>query len=123
MTKVYALILALLALLSAAMLVVPLRLIQPFRPQTESGVALAYQLVHWAPAVTGAALLVGVAALVAGWLRTPTWRWKAPALAAVLVLGVFAWAARVNVYQQNFKPLEDARFVPAAAAEMPNTSV
>lgn len=119
MKKVHATILALLALASAASVLWPLRLIQPFRPQTEGDVALAYRLFRWAPFVSLAALLLGVVTLAALFRQTPSWRWKAPALLGVLTLAGLAWAARVNVFQQSFAPVERAAFVAVSGAEQP----
>jgi hypothetical protein len=109
-------VLGAIALAALAMVAVPLLLIRPFAPQTPVTVALAYAVRRWSPAVT-----LGLAA-IAAWPVARLWRQTGRAGRAgagalgLLVLGA-AWFARQNYFEWMFRPLADARFVRAAAAD------
>jgi uncharacterized protein DUF3179 len=108
---------AVVALTAFVWVAIPAILIQPFKPQTPFGVALAYELRQKAPAVT----LVGLVLLVPLLVRlarhvTRWWQW-AP-LVLLAALGVFpAWFARQNHFEWMFNPLPDPTYAPAALVD------
>ena len=90
---------------AVAFVAVPGLLIQPFRPQTERGLAAGYYvrgLAPWATVALAAAALL----LVARMWRASRRRW-ARVLTVLLLLpaGATVWASRQNVYEVMFKPL------------------
>jgi thiol:disulfide interchange protein len=112
------LLLLLIIAASVAFVVVPVFLIQPFRPQTEGALATGYEVRRVAPWATLALVAAG------GWLVWRMWRassrWWARALMVLLLLPVpaCAWAARQNVYELMFNPFEAPAYArPEEAAE------
>jgi Protein of unknown function (DUF3179) len=91
--------------LAFAFVVVPLFLIQPFKPQTPRALAVGYEVKRLAPWAT-IALAVAALVLVARMWRASR-RWWARALMVLLLVPVAAsvWAARQNVYEKMFNPL------------------
>jgi hypothetical protein len=113
--RLYGVLLFLIVLGAVAMVAVPVWLIRPFSPQTPSGLALAFGLRRWAPLVTAATLLGGLALMVFLWRGGRWWSRTLAVLAIVPLLGA-AWVARVNLFETMFSPLSDSRFVPASEA-------
>ena len=109
------LILFLLVLAAAAMLVLPLWLIQPFSPQTPDGIALAYTVRRWAPMATVLALVVGLVLTVRLW-RGGRWWSRTLAVLALVPLGAAAFFSRQNVFEKMFAPMGQVASVPAAEA-------
>ena len=117
MNKVYALILVLLTLAAAYAVLLPMRLLRPFEPQTESQVALAYELGRWTPIATVAAFLAGAVLCALLW-RGRASRWlQVPAVVLVLALGGVAYGARINFFEKMFAPIEKAGFVAVTEAD------
>ena len=99
------------------MIVVPVWVIQPFRPQTTSGLAVSYAMRRWSPLITVLALISAL--LLVGWL----WRgsrgwWRKSALVLILLpMLASTWFARQNHFEWMFRPLPDARYAkPGDAA-------
>ena len=90
---------------SLAVVVIPLWLIQPFKPQTDQGLALSYALRRWSPILTLLDILAAVA--LAAWLWRGTRRWWPKLFLVVLlvVMAVPAWFSRQNLFEWMFKPL------------------
>ena len=110
-------ILVIIVLLGLAMIVVPVWVIQPFRPQTTSGLAVSYAMRRWSPLITVLALISAL--LLVGWL----WRgsrgwWRKSALVLILLpMLASTWFARQNHFEWMFRPLPDARYAkPGDAA-------
>jgi hypothetical protein len=84
-------------------------LIQPFAPQTVSGVSWSYELRRIAPAISLGAALIVLLALVTGWRRS---RWLARTLLVVATIVTLptAWLARQNHFEWLFRPAHDVRF-------------
>jgi hypothetical protein len=100
-----------------AFVVVPVWLIQPFKPQTGRGLAVGYEVRRLAPWATI------VLSLGAVWLVARAWsgsrRWWAKALSVLLLVpvGASVWAARQNLFEWMFRPLEGAAYARAAEAD------
>jgi Protein of unknown function (DUF3179) len=104
---------ALLVLGMFAWVATPALLIQPFKPQTSFGVALAYELRRVAPLVTLGGLILFLALLVRMARRANRW-WQWPPLVALTVVAAFsAWFARQNHFEWMFNPLPDPTYAPA----------
>lgn len=110
--------LVLLIIVGAALAVVvaPVWLIQPFKPQTDRGLAVSYTLRRWAPVLTLAALVVSSALVL--WLWSGARRWIARIVLAILLLPVLAavWFARQNHFEWMFNPLTNSAYAKASDA-------
>jgi hypothetical protein len=96
--------------LSLGFVLTPMGLIQPFRPQTDAGVHLAYVLRSWSPSLTLLLLGGGLAAAVP-LLRKPARRsGRAAAVPALLLLAASAWLSRQNHFEWMFHPIDAPRF-------------
>jgi hypothetical protein len=111
------LLLLLIVAAALAFVVVPVFLIQPFRPQTETGLAAGYEVRRFAPWATVALALVALV-LVAGMWRASR-RWWAKALMVLLLVpvGATVWASRQNVYEVMFKPLAAPSYARAGEVD------
>jgi hypothetical protein len=105
--------LILLVPLALALVVAPVMLIQPFKPQTARALEVGYELRRFAPWVTILLTVASLALVVRIWQKSR--RWWAKAFAVVLFVPVAAsvWLARQNVYEVMFNPLANAAYVPA----------
>src|SRR5215213_446394 len=99
------LLLLLIVAAAVAFVVVPVFLIQPFRPQTETGLALGYEVRRFAPWGTVALALVALLLVVRTWRASRRWWAKALLILLLLPVGASVWASRQNVYEVMFKPL------------------
>jgi hypothetical protein len=102
--------LLLIVLISLVMVIVPVLIVQPFKPQSERGLALSYVLRRWSPLVTLAASVLAVMIVV--WLWSGTSRWWRKAVLVVIILPLLAatWFARQNHFEWMFNPLANASY-------------
>lgn len=107
------LLLLLIVAAALALVVVPVVLIQPFKPQTETSLAVGYALKSWAPWVT-AALAFGALFLVSRMWRGSRWWAKAVMVLLLVPAAASVWASRQNVYEVMFNPLERPAYVSPA---------
>lgn len=104
------LLLLLIIAAALALVVVPVWLIQPFKPQTERALAVGYEVKRFAPWAT-IALALGALVLVVRMWRASRRRWaKVVMLLLLLPVGACVWAARQNVYEVMFNPLQGAAY-------------
>lgn len=104
--------LGLATVVSLALVLTPMAIIMPFKPQTPEGVRLSYHLRAWSPHLTAVLLGLGLLAAVVVWRRARSrWRWSA-ALPIALLAGA-AWLARQNHFEWMFHPLPDPAFTSA----------
>ena len=110
------------ALVSLAIVAIPVWLVQPFAPQTPEGLWWSHAIKRVAPAVTALAL---VGTVLAGWsvwrasARGRRWhRAAATIVVTVLTIGAAgaAWFARQNPFEWMFNPLPQPQFVAGAKA-------
>ena len=97
--------LLLLALMGLAIVMIPVWIVQPFKPQTDTGLKLSYALRSWSPLVT---VIAAAAALVlVVWLFPGARRWWRKAALVVILLPLLAatWFARQNHFEWMFHPL------------------
>src|SRR5882672_11758417 len=108
--------LLLLALIGLAMVMIPVWIVQPFKPQTNAGLKLSYTLRSWSPLVT---LIAATAALVLViWLFPGARRWWRKAALVVIVLPLLAatWFARQNHFEWMFHPLARTAYAKTSEA-------
>ncbi len=108
--------LLLLALIALAIVMIPVWIVQPFRPQTESGLKLSYALRSWSPLVTLLAATVGL--VLAIWLFPGARRWWRKAALVVFALPLLGatWFARQNHFEWMFHPLARTAYAKTSEA-------
>jgi hypothetical protein len=110
------LLLLLIIAAALAFVVVPVLLIQPFKPQTERALAAGYAVKSWSPWATLALAAAGLFLVVSMWRGSRRW-WTKAALAALFVpVAASVWLARVNVYEVMFNPLTGPSYESAEKA-------
>ena len=99
------------AFVAVAFVVVPVWIIQPFKPQTARGVQLSYTLRLWSPLVTILSLASCLFLVASLWQGSKRW-WKKAFLVVILIpLLASAWFARQNHFEWMFNPLANAAYV------------
>jgi uncharacterized BrkB/YihY/UPF0761 family membrane protein len=106
--------LVIVALAAIAVVLVPVWLIMPFKPQTQRGLEISYALRRWSPLVTVAALVLALALVVWLWRGSRRWWRKALLIAVVVPLLAATWFARQNHFEWMFKPLPDDAYARAS---------
>jgi hypothetical protein len=105
-----------LLLLSITFVVVPVFLIQPFRPQTQRALEVSYFLRNWSPLATGVMLVAAFALVIWQWGHVRRW-WHKALLVIVFLLSIApAWFARQNHFEWMFNPLKNSAYVKATDA-------
>jgi hypothetical protein len=110
---VWLLLLSLL-LLSVAFVVIPVFLIQPFRPQTQRALEISYVLRYWSPLATVVTMVATSVLVVWQWARARRWWRKALLVILLLLTFVPAWFARQNHFEWMFNPLRNSAYVKAS---------
>ena len=111
------LLLLLIVAAAIAFVVVPVFLIQPFRPQTETGLAVGYEVRRFAPWATVALALVALLLVARMWRASRRWWAKALMLLLLLPVGASVWASRQNVYEVMFNPLAAPAYARAGEVD------
>ena len=107
------LLLSALLLLSIALVIIPVFLIQPFRPQTQQALEISYLLRRWSPLVTVIIFVAASSLVVWQWAQARRW-WRKTLLVGLLLLTfVPAWFARQNHFEWMFNPLRNSAYVKA----------
>ena len=99
------LLIVFLVAVSLAVVLIPVWLIQPFKPQTGRGLELSYLLRRWAPAVTVFGSAGALALALWLWRGTARWWRKLGLIVLVALTLVPLWFARQNHFEWMFKPL------------------
>lgn len=94
----------------AAMVFIPVWLIQPFAAQTEENVKISFLLRSWSPVSTLIAAVVSIGLAVFIWINSKRWFGKAFLLVPLFLVFVFAWFARQNHFEWMFNPLAQANY-------------
>src|SRR5215470_16357664 len=99
------LLIVFLVAVSLAVVLIPVWLIQPFKPQTGRGLELSYLLRRWAPAVTVFCSVVVLTVALRLWRGTA----RSWGKVGLIVFGALTllplWFARQNHFEWMFKPL------------------
>ena len=105
--------LLLLVAAAAAIVILPAYILNPFAPETERGLTVAYTAKRYAPVVTLVLIAAGL------WLATKLWnRWwrKTLVVFALLLLVAAAWLSYQNHFEWMFNPLSDSAYAAANEA-------
>jgi hypothetical protein len=114
------LLLLIIVLASLMMVLAPAWVIQPFRPQSESGLAASYMLRRWSPVLTLLNLVLVLALVIWLWRGARRW-WLKGMLGLALALSLGAsWLARQNHFEWMFKPLANPAYARAGEADFLN---
>jgi hypothetical protein len=99
-----------------AMVAVPVWVIQPFKPQTDRGLAVSYALRRWSPLLSLAAVIISSILVATLWRYSR--RWFAKVVLVMLLLPVIAaaWFARQNHFEWMFNPLASSAYAKAPDA-------
>jgi hypothetical protein len=102
-------------LAALVIVIVPVWIVQPFKPQTARGLEVSFALRRWSPLVT----LIGmaIALLLVGLLARGS-RWWSKALLVLIMLPLLAstWFARQNHFEWMFNPLANSTYAKAIEA-------
>lgn len=107
--------LLLIVLVGLAMVLVPVWIIQPFRPQSQRGIELSYALRRWSPVGTLVACAAALMLTVWLWRGSRRW-WRKAALIILIPLLAATWFARQNHFEWMFNPLAHAAYAQAGEA-------
>ena len=98
-------LLLVITLLGLAIVLAPVWIIQPFRPQSARGLEVSYALRRWSPWLTLVALVFGLFLMVRLWRGSRRWWKKAFLLIVLIPLLASTWFARQNHFEWMFNPL------------------
>jgi uncharacterized BrkB/YihY/UPF0761 family membrane protein len=99
-----------------AVVLVPVWLIQPFRPQAQRDMEISYALRRWSPLLTVLASIFALALTLWLWRGARRW-WRKSALVIMLVLTCASvWAARQNHFEWMFNPLPNPAYAKTSEA-------
>ena len=97
-------------LVGLAIVIAPVWIIQPFKPQSARGLEVSYAMRRWSPWVTLIALASGLFLVARLWRDARRW-WKKVVLVIIFIPLIAAtWFARQNHFEWMFKPLPNAAF-------------
>jgi hypothetical protein len=103
-------------LLSLAIVIVPVWIVQPFKAETQRGLAISYAMRRWSPSLTIAALIISF--VLVGWLWRGSIRWFAKVALIIMLLPLLlaAWFARQNHFEWMFNPLTNTAYAKSSDA-------
>jgi hypothetical protein len=108
--------LILLAAFSLALVALPVWIIQPFKAQTQQGLAWSFAMRRWATFATPITLALAFALVLWLWRGSRRW-WRKALLVIVLVPGLAAtWFSRQNHFEWLFNPLPNPAYAKAGDA-------
>lgn len=105
-------------LISFLVLAYPLYVIRPFRYQGPRELASALALIRFGPLVEIALLAAVFPLLWFSWQQARGALRKAAASACALIVVVFAFLSRVNVYELMFHPIDKPTFSSVSSAKL-----
>ena len=102
-------------MIGLAVVIAPIWIIQPFKPQTPRGLEVSYLLRRISPVVT---VIASFAVVMLAALLWQSSRWFLKVLMVLLMLPLFAatWMARQNHFEWMFRPHASIAFSPASQA-------
>ena len=101
---------------SLALVLTPVWIIQPFKPQTDRGVAVSFMMRSWSPLVTVVASVLAVTIVIYLWRGARRWWRKAALVVIILPLLPATWLARQNHFEWMFNPMPNAAYAKANTA-------
>lgn len=112
--------LILLVLVTLAFVVVPVLLIQPFRPQTARSLAVGYELKRWSSWATPALALLSLVVAAIIWRNSRRSYAKVLLVLLLVPVPISVWFSRQNHFEWMFGPLVEASYVPADKVDFIN---
>src|ERR1044072_110174 len=109
------LLLIAITLVALAVVLAPVWIIQPFRPQSPRGVEISYTLRSWSPWITILSLGCALFLVVDLW-RSSRWWKKAVLVIVLLALLAVTGFARQNHFEWMFNPLANAAYAKVSEA-------
>jgi thiol:disulfide interchange protein len=108
-------ILPVIALFGLAIVLTPVWIIQPFKPQTPRGLEISFALRRWSPLVTLGALAAALILMARLWRGSRWWR-KGALVIIILPLLASTWFARQNHFEWMFNPLANTAYAKPSEA-------
>ena len=105
-------LLLIIVLAGLAIVIAPVWIIQPFKPQTARGLEISFWLRRWSPVATLIAMAV-VLILIARLWRGSRWWSKTVLVIIILPLLAATWLARKNHFEWMFHPLANSAYTKA----------
>src|SRR3954470_20218814 len=105
-------VLAFVVVAGLAIVMTPVWIIQPFKPQTPRGLAVSFFFRRWSPVVTVVALVASLILIAKLWFGSRWWR-KGLLVIAILPLLAATWFARQNHFEWMFNPLAHSTYAKA----------
>ena len=96
--------------IAAAIVAVPVWLIQPFAAQSPRDIEIGYLLRSWSPLATIILAIAAGVTAVSIWQNSRRWFARAALFAPLALILVFTWFARQNHFEWMFNPLAQSRF-------------
>lgn len=109
-------LLMVLVIISLITVIVPIFIIQPFKPQNNLLLTISYHLRIWSIFITPIALLLGLILQYLLWHKTRNWLGKIFIIFVSLPLLASNWLARQNHFEWMFAPLPKASYQQATEA-------
>ena len=105
-------------LVALAVLIMPLYVMRPFRPQGPTELAVALWVLRLAPWLLAGAGVLVVAAVVRAW---PGGWWRRIGATLMLLVTIAAGGlSQINVFETMFAPLPEPRFASVSATGLPS---
>ncbi|CAN5531587.1 hypothetical protein BH10ACI2_BH10ACI2_24660 [soil metagenome] len=101
----------------AAMVLIPVWLIQPFASQTVRQVEISYLLRSWSPVLTIVLAIAAIVLAVYLWKSSRRWFSKIAPVVPLFLVFVFTWFAQQNHFEWMFNPLSNPNFAKASEAD------
>jgi len=111
------LLLFLVLVITIAIVVTPVWLIQPFAPQTPRALTISYYFKSWSPILTIFFSLAAIVLAIFTWRKAKRWYSKIPVLLPLPLIFFFTWFAQQNHFEWMFNPLHPAKFASVPNAD------
>ncbi len=97
-----------------AIVILPVWIVQPFKPETQRGLAIAYAMRRWSPILTIVALVISFVLVGSLWRRSRRWFVRATLIILLLPVMAATWFARQNHFEWMFNPLAHSSYAKGA---------
>ena len=109
-----------LTVVGLAVVLAPVWIIQPFKPQSARGVEVSYALRRSSPLVTLVVAVAGLVLVLRLWRGSHRWWKRAVLVVMFLPLAAATWFARQNHFEWMFNPLANAAYAKTFEAGFVN---
>lgn len=104
--------------MSLLVLVYPIYVIRPFRYQGPHELQAALLVIRVRPFLEIGFVIAGLSLLVLAWRQARGWFYKLAASVCALLVVLFAFVSRINVYELMFHPLDKPTFSAASKSKL-----